>query len=138
MEKRHIIKALKDNIIMLKNTDIRALSDKSKENLVTSISNAINYLENETIRKKDLVDTKNPDSKENTSAEKKSDLSESIDLLSLSPRSSNALKRRGFMLLKDIEGISEDRLRNIKGLGDSSVKEILKKAEETGLRIKRK
>ena len=60
-----------------------------------------------------------------------------IDLLFLSPRASNALKWAGFMKIGDINGISMERLRSIKGLGDTSVNEVLLKAEEYGVKIRR-
>lgn len=65
-------------------------------------------------------------------------LSGDIDLLDLSPRSGNALKRAGYMKIGDLNGISEDKLRSIKGLGKSSYNEVIEKAQECGIRIKKK
>ena len=41
------------------------------------------------------------------------------------------------MTIGDINGISIERLRAIKGLGDTSVNEVLLKAEEYGVKIRR-
>jgi DNA-directed RNA polymerase alpha subunit len=223
MNRKQITDALKDNLIRLKDADIKTFTDKTRKDLITSIEAAVNYLENKAPYKnvypdnllydltlnyetededlvkntliklveelgdeeKHLIDIKyhsgkDADKKRNLEevsnvslkaleeavkkdlSEKLNDaLSESspdnagnmnkrmnredvarsfsgdIDLLFLSPRASNALKRAGFMKIGDINGISMERLRNIKGLGDTSLNEVLSKAEEYGLKIRR-
>ena len=49
-----------------------------------------------------------------TKSERFSAISPIIDLLDLSPRSGNALKREGYMKIKDLNGISDDALKNVK------------------------
>ena len=220
MNRKQITDALKDNLIRLKDADIKMITDETRKDLITSIEAAVNYLEDKAPYKNvypdnllyDLtlnIETKDADlvkdtliklveelggeekhfidikyrsgkdaSKEkslkdnNTYLEEaiKKDLSDKlnaalsnissqdnagnmnrcikreddarsfsgdIDLLFLSPRASNALKRAGFMKIGDINGISMERLRSIKGLGDTSVNEVLLKAEEYGVKIRR-
>ncbi len=224
MNRKQITDALKDNLIRLKNADIKTFTDETRKDLITSIEAAVNYLENkapykniypdnllydltlnyetededhvkntliklveelndeekhlidkkyrsgkdadkagslkdisddtvtslETAIKKDLSDKLNAALSKRSSQYnansmnkciKREDVARSfsgdIDLLFLSPRASNALKRAGFMKIGDINGISMERLRNIKGLGDTSLNEVLSKAEEYGLKIRR-
>ncbi len=224
MNRKQITDALKDNLIRLKDADIKTFTDKTRKDLITSIEAAVNYLENkapyknvypdnllydltlnyetededlvkntliklveelndeerhlidikyrsgkdadkagslndtsddtvtslETAIKKDLSDKLNAALSKRSSQDnasnmnkciKREDVARSfsgdIDLLFLSPRASNALKRAGFMKIGDINGISMERLRNIKGLGDTSLNEVLSKAEEYGLKIRR-
>ena len=224
MNRKQITDALKDNLIRLKDADIKTITDETRKDLITSIEAAVNYLENKAPYKNvypdnllyDLtlnIETKDTDlvkdtliklveelggeekhfidikyrSGKDASKEKslkdtsdssnaaleealKKDLSDKlnaalsnilskdnagnmnrcikredvarsfsgdIDLLFLSPRASNALKRAGFMKIGDVNGISMERLRSIKGLGDTSVNEVLLKAEEYGVKIRR-
>ena len=39
------------------------------------------------------------------------------------------------MKIKDLNGISEDALKNVKGLGKESYREVIEKAKTMGLRI---
>ena len=224
MNRKQITDALKDNLIRLKDADIKTITDETRKDLIASIEAAVNYLENkapyknvypdnllcdltlnyetededlirntliklieelndeekhiidikyrcgkdadrssnltdnsdsstaalEDAIKKDLSDKLNAAlstilSQDNAGSMdrciKREDVARSfsgdIDLLFLSPRASNALKRAGFMKIGDINGISMERLRNVKGLGDRSINEVLMKAEENGLKIRR-
>lgn len=42
------------------------------------------------------------------------------------------------MKIKDLNGINEEALKNVKGLGKESHREVVEKLKETGLRIKKK
>ncbi len=59
-----------------------------------------------------------------------------IALLGLSPRSTNALKRAGYMKTKDLMKLNLEQLKAIKGLGGLSWSEIIKKAAAIGIEFK--
>lgn len=50
-----------------------------------------------------------------------------LDTLALSVRSLNALKKAGIASVEELRGMSEEDLARIRGLGEKSVKEIVKK-----------
>ena len=125
MEKRQVIENLNKSLQTLKIDHTVTLSDKSLKTLRDSIEEALNLLGN------DL-----PKDTSDALTDKTSDATdETIDHLGLSKRSSNALKRAGLMTLKDLRGITTDNLKSIRGLGETSLKEITEKAEEQGVKI---
>ncbi|MBQ6968439.1 MAG: hypothetical protein IJP84_11130 [Lachnospiraceae bacterium] len=125
MEKRQVIENLNKSLQTLKKDHTVTLSDKSLKTLRDSIEEALNLLGN------DL-----PKDTSDALTDKTSDATdETIDHLGLSKRSSNALKRAGLMTLKDLRGITTDNLKSIRGLGETSLKEITEKAEEQGVKI---
>ncbi len=127
MHKGHVVENLNRSLLALKDAENTTLSDKTLKTISASIEEAVSFLEND----KDEIKTA---AKTKTSS--KGDAADTIDNLGLSPRSSNALKRAGLMTIRDINGIKLEKLKNIKGLGDSCVNEILKKAKEHGVTIK--
>ena len=45
MNRKQITDALKDNLIRLKDADIKTITDETRKDLITSIEAAVNYLE---------------------------------------------------------------------------------------------
>lgn len=125
MEKRQVIENLNKSLLIIKDTETVTLSDKTLKTLKDSIEEALILLGN------DLPENTSP--KETPKTFDAAD--ETIDLLGLSPRSSNALKRAGYMNIKDLRGIRMDKLKSIKGLGNTSLNEIIEKAKEQGVKI---
>jgi len=125
MEKRQVIENLNKSLLIIKDTKTVTLSDKTLKTLKDSIEEALILLGS------DLPEKTSP--KEKPKTFDASD--ETIDSLGLSPRSSNALKRAGYMNIKDLRGIRMDKLKSIKGLGNTSLNEIIEKAKEQGVKI---
>lgn len=125
MEKRQVIENLNKSLLILKDTKTVTLSDKTLKTLKNSIEEALILLGN------DLPENTSPKEKPKTFYA----ADETIDRLGLSPRSSNALKRAGYMNIKDLRGIRMDKLKSIKGLGNTSLNEIIEKAKEQGIKI---
>jgi DNA-directed RNA polymerase subunit alpha len=50
----------------------------------------------------------------------------SIDELDISTRLRNALANNGYTDLRELEGLTEEELRNVKGMGEKSFDELLK------------
>ena len=46
MNRKQITDALKDNLIRLKDADIKTITDETRKDLIASIEAAVNYLEN--------------------------------------------------------------------------------------------
>jgi DNA-directed RNA polymerase subunit alpha len=63
-------------------------------------------------------------------------LDQPIEILDLSVRSFNCLKREKRLFIRDIIALTEMELYNIHQLGDKSVKEIIVKIKELGLEMK--
>ena len=125
MEKRQVIENLNKSLQTLKKARTVTLSDKSLKTLRDSIEEALKLLGNDLPKDtSDALTYKTSDATDET-----------IDHLGLSKRSSNALKRAGLMTLKDLRGITTDNLKSIRGLGETSLKEITEKAEEQGVKI---
>ena len=125
MEKRQVIENLNKSLLIIKDTETVTLSDKTLKTLKDSIEEALILLGN------DFPEKTSPKEKPKTFDA----ADETIDLLGLSPRSSNALKRAGYMNIKDLRGIRMDKLKSIKGLGNTSLNEIIEKAKEQGVKI---
>ncbi len=126
MKKRQVIENLNKSLQDLKKAGTVTLSDKTLKDLRDSIEEALKLLGNDLPKDtSDALALKTADTTDET-----------IDNLDLSKRSSNALKRAGYMTTKDLHGITTDKLKSIKGLGDTSLKEITDKAEKHGIKIR--
>lgn len=125
MDKRQLMENLNKSLHILKKSGTVTLSDKSLKTLRDSIEEALKLLGNDLPKDtSDALTDKTSDTTDGT-----------IDRLGLSKRSSNALKRAGLMTLKDLRGITTDKLKSIRGLGETSLKEITEKAKEQGVKI---
>lgn len=58
-----------------------------------------------------------------------------LDSIGLSMRAYNVLRHAGFNHLSNMDGMTQSRLRKIRGMGSVTVREIVKKAEEYGMEI---
>lgn len=135
-EKDLIIKRYLQNKELKEISKETGISESSLEDLYGDIKgNLKKEIESIYKAKEERPETSEDTPKKNDIAEA---LSGDIDLLGLSPRSGNALKRAGYMKIKDLNGISEDALKNVKGLGKESYMEVMEKAKTMGLRIKKK
>ena len=59
-----------------------------------------------------------------------------IEELDLSVRAYNCLKRAGIHTLQDITAMTEDEMMKIRNLGKKSLKEVLDKVKEMGLKFR--
>ncbi|MBP3240177.1 MAG: hypothetical protein J6M92_06485 [Oribacterium sp.] len=129
MDKRQVIENLNKSLSILKEAETVTLSDRTLKTLTQSIEEAVRILDDGWGNVRTTKETKSNDTEHTKD--------ETIDSLGLSPRSSNALKRAGCMYIKDLRGIKPQQLKGIKGLGNTSLNEIMEKAREHGVKISR-
>ena len=66
----------------------------------------------------------------------KMSIEEFAECMKLSVRIPNALKRAGYTTLESVLALTEDEIRSVRGLGESSCDEFFKKVESLGFIIK--
>lgn len=122
MDKNEILRVFEEELPLLRDADSVTFRGKERARLAEALDSVITLLS-------DGKTPKKMPPKTNFSP------SDDIDSLGLSKRTAFALRRSGYMTVKDVRKLDKTRLKEIKGIGAKCMHEVIEKALEHGIYI---